>query len=335
MTRYCKRTVGFTLIELLVVIAIISVLMGLLLPAVHKARESAARLKCLNNLHQVGLAMHNYESTCGRFPQAGLGVDPTGVAIVIGLQSPFTQILPYIEASDIYIQFDLRYSYNDNVNAPGNVLAAKNVVSIYLCPSNPFRPNDGHDSFGYGYCDYLPTAYTDIDPAGVAGTPVRLPAGSLLSVGGLSFTGASAGDILDGLSKTIAMLEDVGRGEVYPTSLFPDPIGYQVPGGFRAAWRWAEPTVGDGISGPPGAKFGDAYLTIINNSPFPVGGPTGCPWTLANCGVNSEAYSFHGYGCNALFMDGHVSWLRSDIDPIALRRLVTAREGLPPLNNDY
>ncbi len=74
---------------------------------------------------------------------------------------------------------------------------------------------------------------------------------------------------------------------------------------------------------------------MIDNSPVPTGGPPGCPWTFNNCGVNNEPFCFHGQGCNSLFMDGHVTWLKNTIDPIALRRLVTARESLPLLSVDY
>jgi len=326
---------AFTLIELLVVIAIMSVLIGLLLPAVQKGREAVARLKCQNNLRQIGLALQNYEGFAGKFPEAGIGVDSTGTGVGIDVHSPFTRLLPYVEAGDVFVQFDLRYPYNDNINAPANVAAAKNVISVYLCPSNPLRPLNGRDSFGYGYCDYLPVAYTDIDPAGVTGTPVRLPAGSRLDVAALRLGGSRATDILDGLSNTIGIVEDVGRGETYYTAQFADPIGFEVLAGFRATWRWAEPAGGDGISGPPGARFGDPNLSLINNYPVPFGGPTGCPWSVHDCGVNAEPFSFHGFGCNALFMDGHVTWLRNDINPIALRRLLTAREGLPPLDADY
>jgi len=81
-------------------------------------------------------------------------------------------------------------------------------------------------------------------------------------------------------------------------------------------------------------KFGDNF-TMINNFSIPIGGPPGCPWLVHDCGVNGEPFSFHGPGCNVLFMDGHVSWLRNNIPPLALRRLLTAREGLPPLSSDY
>src|SRR5882672_999830 len=98
-----KQSGGFTLIELLVVIAIIGVLIGLLLPAVQKVREAANRLKCTNNLKQLGLACHNYESTYSVFPP-GAGPLPNQVTFMTSNQRPSLQvmILPYLEQANKY-----------------------------------------------------------------------------------------------------------------------------------------------------------------------------------------------------------------------------------------
>lgn len=322
---------GFSLVELLVVIAIIAVLVALLIPAVQKVREAAARTQCTNNMKQMGLALHSFNDRNGKFPTSGECVDAAGTGTGFDLQSTFTLILPYIEAGDIYDRYDINMPYNGSAV---NIAVAQTVIPTYLCPTNPARPSSGRDSLGYGYTDYMPVAYTDINIVDVSvGQSVRLPSGSTRSPGGLRMGGCTAGDITDGLSKTIAIMESVGRSETFNTQKYPDPAGFDLlPKGstFRNAWRWAEPDSGNGVSGPPGAKYGDANLRIINNTPQPFGGTPARPWTTNNCGPNDEPFSFHGGGCNVVFMDGHVSFIRETITPWALRHLITPNEGIPP-----
>jgi prepilin-type N-terminal cleavage/methylation domain-containing protein/prepilin-type processing-associated H-X9-DG protein len=385
---------GFTLIELLVVIAIIGVLVALLLPAVQKAREAGARTQCGNNMKQMGVALHNFNDQYGHFPSGGegnIGGDFPNYTIknltYFDLQSVFTMLLPFMENDDIYVQFDLRYAYNDPV-APNNIAAAKNVIPSLLCPSNPIRPANGLDAEGYGYTDYGPIIYTDIDPVtgvrnkntrmqgGLHATSTPYPSGADKTAPNnctytagqpwtdaangqlyiLTSLGSRASDIRDGLSKTIAIGEDAGRNEAMP-SIYGDPVTPAGPN--RGHWRWAEPDCGFAVNGdplfakdqlgtvglPPGATANPnmgSQIRAINNNYLPFGGGIYCPWNTGlangnnNCGPNEELFSFHGMGANVVFLDGHVRFLSADMNPITVRYLVTANEGVPiPPGTDY
>lgn len=327
--RRFKR-LGFTLIELLVVIAIISILISLLLPAVQKVREAAAKIKCTNNLKQLGIALHTYESGRGRFPTGGMGWDSAGVPI-FDTVSTLTVLLPQIEQEDVYRAFDLSQPYNATA---GNRAAAKTSINLFLCPSNPVRSRTGVDSFGYGITDYMPNLAALINPNTTAGNPLRIAIPGISDLGPLRFPAAGHAVVQDGLSKTIAIVEDTGRSEYFYAPRYDDPVGTELlpTGGIkRNSFRWAEPASAGAVQGPPGAVY-PYNGRIINNASKPFGGPAGCLWTNADCGPNEEPFSFHGNGCNVLFMDGHVSFIIEDIDPISFRRMLTASEGL---NSSY
>ena len=140
---------GFTLVELLVVIAIIGILIGMLLPAVQMVRAAARRTSCANNIRQVALAFHNYESAFGEFPvnQIGPGVGSTSEGFGPGYYSWMVPLLPYVEQNNVYDLFDLTVNNGDGddykvSDTHPNAAAVSTLISVFLCPSDePNRNN--------------------------------------------------------------------------------------------------------------------------------------------------------------------------------------------------
>lgn len=246
MRRLKELRAAFTLVELLVVIAIIGILVGLLLPAVQAAREAARRMQCSNNLKQLGLAVHNFESARRQLPTS---LRPPSNVASTGEQSRvsvLTDLLPYLEQTAIYDRYNKAINWNQGTNIP----LSQTRIPAFICPSNPdggvldTAPPGTTPAYIPGIAsttDYSPIfgiapgVFTQLlgipapdsyrDPAEIfAGvnppyTYVRgfFPKNATINSGtGLQTSkGATFSNVSDGLSNTIAIAESSGRPFVY------------------------------------------------------------------------------------------------------------------------
>jgi prepilin-type N-terminal cleavage/methylation domain-containing protein/prepilin-type processing-associated H-X9-DG protein len=337
-----KRREGFTLIELLVVIAIIAVLVGLLLPAVQKVREAAARMSCSNNLKQIGLALHNFNSTYGYFPHHKFDfLTNPNPANPFGSQteghSMFTLILPYLEQGNVSNLFNIKFSVNDPTNLPPPVSLGKStaglaVIKTYLCPSSPtvvcdygpyyqlhgINPTGG--SVPLGRTDYAATA--GINPVfqaacapltSVAADTKNGLIGALGPVGQGPTDGVKVGAITDGMSNTLMVSEAGGGQNVYALTVA-QPISATLIA-FNAAW-------GDG----------DAAISVRGVDSTGTKEDGGCfAMNTTNYSVSSQAprqlFSFHTNGVNALRCDGSVSFMTQTIAAPTLAAVISKAGG--------
>ncbi len=353
MSRTCGRAVavrtrgarpGFTLIELLVVIALLGVLLGLLLPAVQKVREAASRMKCQNNLKQLGLALHHYEGTNGCFPSAYVRTSGRQSGTAFGVRYPDdnwngpagwgwgTLLLPYLEQDALYKGLDL----GQPCWAPRNAAPVRTKLSVFLCPS----ATGGGDGFAverdsgdgrrgtplspsvfFAHSHYVTSAGTQQpwgrSPAYSYGFTVPEPVnGAPAAIDGPFYRDSRTrvADVTDGLSQTVFVGEH--------SSVLSNKTWVGVVPGAATCPRldlrpWASDCNGAGClvgvhSGPDTHDHPQVIIHAPNN-PF---------------GHTDEMWSEHTpAGCNVLFGDGSVRFVGAFINPFTWVALSTRGSG--------
>jgi len=347
---------GFTLIELLVVIAIIAVLISLLLPAVQQAREAARRTQCKNNLHQIGLALMNYEGTYNRFPPASnvpwgrkggddAHMDYTG---------PFgpnwaCALLPFIEQGALYDNSALNTFPGVIIGVPTGTPPAGvdgfdwrtivgTTVPVYQCPSDGlnqafyFNPNvpgtaQGWARGNYGVC----AGYEDYDHV-AGGAIFKSSKKQVAGAAGLSSSpmmssnyGARISEVHDGLSNTFMAGElRAGLSAIDPRGVwamgFP---GASIVNAGRGSYNPSPNNMLGGVSADGGDELQDGTLYC---SPANAALGMGCT-TSGTLMTSAMARSLHAGGVNMLFGDGSVRFVINQIDELNWCRLSSKGDG--------
>ena len=308
---------GFTLIELLVVIAIIAILIGLLLPAVQKVREAAARLTCTNNLKQIGLAVMNYESTYKHYPMCR--VSNTGARAIYGNsnRSLFVMLLPYIEQEALYKKYESIYApFPTTTGANRRDWDHVDMTSVYqtkvknfICPSNPGPTVDSGTS-NNAFTNASTSDYNVMNGVELANAPNAYTMGLIPYTmddgsrrGMLDFTAPTTpASITDGTSNTLLVVEDAGRPSRYAKG--------KIQAGLRSSGAaWAD-------------NDGTFTLHGFSTDGLTQGGPC-----AINCNNSNEVYSFHTGGANVVFGDGSVRFFKENISIGIVAAVITKSNG--------
>jgi len=324
----------------LVVIAIIAILIGLLLPAVQKVREAAARMKCQNNLKQIGLALHNYENSNGYFPPGYTDGNTSTTSTPDNDVGPgwgwAAYVLPYLEQGNVFNQINFSQPVGTGVNAAVSQLQ----LSVFQCPSDPFQQSYSiyDSSFSNPIATVASGNYVGCNGweecfNGASGNPQAGPG----TDGGSGVFGPGGAGVFYRNSRTrIATVTDGMSNTVFvgerSSNHAPSTWTGAVPGGRCPAWMATQPVTAPNTSpaqAPTGssgsaydnADYGEALVlahcntTHLPSADFPIFDP-------------DTFYSYHtGKGANFVFGDGSVRFLTSSINPNTYQALATVAGG--------
>jgi len=326
--RSLRHRVGFTLIELLVVIAIIAILIGLLLPAVQKVREAAARMSCSNNLKQLGIALHSYHDANNRLPPgAATDAPPWGTGGQWG-SSWKVFILPYIEQDNLFRLWQFTGSSGfqnvNNLNLTNNM-----TIKTYRCPSSTLPELQTGMQNGNGsnrmFTSYVGVAGASIE-AGIAAVGCCNGSGNINAAGGILFANSAVTmtGITDGTSNTILVgeqsdhLRDANNAPIIPTT----GIGAITSAGPHG-WAMGTDTTAMGLTGSRVFNVTTVRWAINQRG---LGDNAG-NGTNNNTGTNIPFSSGHTGGAQMLWADGGVRFLTSSTATIMLQWMSTRAGG--------